>query len=503
MHAWTRNLAVIAVAGLGLIGCAENKTAKPTARDQITPPGPSQKSTVNAADLPEGKGPDILSRTYLAAGRFHEGQGHLARALEQYQQAVASDPKSLEAWNRLGVVLDRMGRFKEADDAFKKAIAVAPDAAYLHNNLAFSYMTQARWTESEAELNQAVRLKPDFLRARVNLGMVLAQQDKFDEAMTQFETALTPADACYNMGLMYQSKRKLPEAARSFHLALKANPKLVAAQKKLETLPPDAVKAGKEMATAVASPPAKTIAASVAPTTRPASLKATPEVEAVTEVAVAPEPEAAPEANTTPEPEARLEAATGSELQAEPETETTPDLEPALEPVEMPESPVAEPAEMPDSPTESVEPAARATEESDAGEILPQLAKPVHAKPAALAHSNESPSVDIAAVSEGGDFGASEPDAGLTASLLAGATERIGTARAAFSTLATGVRGACRDVVAEIGRADPVRGCGLATAADPYAEFLRMSSPLPRQVWPAAAGERPLTLTPATTAPTE
>lgn len=196
---------------------------------------------VNMAEIEELPPPEILPDTHVAAGRLHESQGRLARAAEQYRLAIGARPDHIEAYNRLGVVLDRLGKFKEADQYFTRAIQLAPDQAYLRNNLAFSYIMQGRWADAEAALTRALEIQPEFPRARVNLGMVLAQQERFEEAFDSFQRVLRPEDAWYNIGLMYQSKRRPVEAAQAFKQALNANPEMVAAQKRLDRLPADIV----------------------------------------------------------------------------------------------------------------------------------------------------------------------------------------------------------------------------------------------------------------------
>lgn len=250
------------------------------------PAGPNIKTDQQPiSKLPVETAPDdaglqdheILPDTHMAAGRLHESQNRLARAAEQYRLAVALKPDFVEALNRLGIVLDRLGRFKEADKAFRNAIAAAPDQAYLYNNLAFSYIMQLNWQEAEIALTKALELKPDFTRARVNLAMALAQQERFDEALTQFQTVLLAEDAYYNMGLMYQSKRRLVDAARSFQSALELNPKMVAARKRLDMLPADVISEAERQLEAIASPAPAELAADQSadpgerPTTRPAS----------------------------------------------------------------------------------------------------------------------------------------------------------------------------------------------------------------------------------------
>jgi len=239
------------VAALVMMGCASSGGPK-VGNDEQKPI--SKVTSADMLDIPEKEGREILPATHFAAGKLHENNGHLVRAVEQYRLAVGADANYIEAYNRLGIVFNRLGRFAEAEETFQKAIKLAPEADYLLNNLAFVYMTQSRWTEAEAELNKALEKNSDFVRAHINLAIVMAQQDRFDEAMIQFRTVLASEDAYYNMGLMYQSKKLLVEAARSFQAALELNPKFVAAQKQLDKLPPDVIEEAAQQTEIFASP---------------------------------------------------------------------------------------------------------------------------------------------------------------------------------------------------------------------------------------------------------
>src|SRR6476619_4519948 len=86
------------------IGC-QSHPAKKAEPSQKNPSGRTQAARTD--ELPEVKVPEILPQTHLTAGKLHESQGHLARAVEQYRQVMAIDPNNLEAQNRLGIVLDR------------------------------------------------------------------------------------------------------------------------------------------------------------------------------------------------------------------------------------------------------------------------------------------------------------------------------------------------------------------------------------------------------------
>jgi Tfp pilus assembly protein PilF len=202
---------------------------------------PSQQSPSEAkdeapADLPPAK---IEARTFIAAGRLHESQNRLLPAIEQYRHALAEDPQNVHILAKLGVLYDTVGNGAEAEKVYLQAVELDPRSALLHNNLAFSYILRQRWEDAQAALAQAIDLKPDFARARINMAMVLSQTNRFDDAMRQFQMVLPPDEAHYNLGLMYQSKRRSVEAAESYKRAIALNPKLVAAQEQLNRMPAD------------------------------------------------------------------------------------------------------------------------------------------------------------------------------------------------------------------------------------------------------------------------
>lgn len=251
MHARTWFGAGMAIAMVAAAGCASDHDGEMGRVDQRS--GRAGSSAVKPGVI-QPMPDEILPDTHVAAGRLHETQGRLTRAVEQYRLAIEVKPTHVEAHNRLGIVLDKLGRFAEADASFKRAIELAPEAAHLYNNLGFSYVMQGRWPEAEAQFTRALELQPDFVRAQVNLGVALGQQDRFEESLAQFERSLARPDAYFNLGLIYESRRRPLEAARAFKTALRLNPAMVAAQTKLDRLPPDVVSQAEEFALVTASP---------------------------------------------------------------------------------------------------------------------------------------------------------------------------------------------------------------------------------------------------------
>ncbi len=134
---------------------------------------------VAIADLPEAKAPVILAETHFAAARLFESQGLVAKAITQYQKAVAVNHSYVEAYHRLGLLLSLTGQRDEATDMFHRAVQLKPDDYLLRNNLGFELLLAGRWVDADHELSRAVELEPQFARARVNLGIVRSKRGRF------------------------------------------------------------------------------------------------------------------------------------------------------------------------------------------------------------------------------------------------------------------------------------------------------------------------------------
>ncbi|UCG16330.1 MAG: tetratricopeptide repeat protein [Phycisphaerales bacterium] len=193
---------------------------------------PSEALT-SAKEIPT---PEIYARTHIAAGNLFQSQQLYAKAIAQYQKAIAVDPACAEAYTRLGILLGGMGRHTASEIYLVKAVELLPRSAPLRNNLGFEYAMQERWTDAESELRNAVQLDPNYDRAYVNLGMVLCKQGRYQEGLEAFQEAVPEADAYYNLGLMLRAARRYSDAADAFTRVLGINPGSTAAMTQLEQI---------------------------------------------------------------------------------------------------------------------------------------------------------------------------------------------------------------------------------------------------------------------------
>jgi type IV pilus assembly protein PilF len=136
------------------------------------------------------------ARVAIAAEYIQKGQPELA--LQHLQRALEQDPKSFEAHNVMGVLLEQDDNFEKAEQSYQKALS----------------------------------LNSDYPQARNNYGILLFNLKRYKEAMAQFEVAANDLsyerrevalDYMGRSALMFGQKDK---AYASFERLLKLSPRM-------------------------------------------------------------------------------------------------------------------------------------------------------------------------------------------------------------------------------------------------------------------------------------
>jgi tetratricopeptide (TPR) repeat protein len=149
---------------------------------------------------------DRIQQLYTAA-KSEEQAHHLDAAVEKYKTILRLDPQLAAAYNNLGNLYYRQGRFDEAIPMLKRACELLPKSPVPRALLGLSYFQKGDFTSARRELASALRLNLDdsiaklFLaRSQVELGD-LTSAVKLLEQLRQKDPH--NVEALYSLGMAY------------------------------------------------------------------------------------------------------------------------------------------------------------------------------------------------------------------------------------------------------------------------------------------------------------
>ncbi len=206
---------------------------------------------------------------HLNLGTALQDQGHLDRAVAEYQAAIRIKPEIAEIHNNLGVALRDQGKLDQAIAEYHVAIRIKPDYAEAHYNLGspcrledqgqarpdyavaaipqpaisnqaripcharhanlgVALTAQGHLDRAVAECEAAIRLKPDYAEAHLNLGNALRAQGQLDQAIAEYRAAIRIkpdyAEAHSNLGNALIDKGQIDQAIDEYRVAIRLKP---------------------------------------------------------------------------------------------------------------------------------------------------------------------------------------------------------------------------------------------------------------------------------------
>ncbi len=176
------------------------------------------------AQLESMRGPRIAASTHLASAGMLERQNNHNAAIKQYEEAIESDPKLVQAYFGLGRLHFKLKQFEEAALALARGAAAQCDVPSVHNNLGFTYLQQRKYEDAERSFRRALELSPHFVRARMNLAITLARMDRINDSIDQFSEIVPQDDAYFNIAVIRAEENDYAGAAKALKSALATNP---------------------------------------------------------------------------------------------------------------------------------------------------------------------------------------------------------------------------------------------------------------------------------------
>jgi arylsulfatase A-like enzyme/cytochrome c-type biogenesis protein CcmH/NrfG len=161
-------------------------------------------------------------------------------AIPLLTEATAAVPRSVDAWQFLGLANQETGHMPEAFEAYRKAFELSNGAPHLAQPLAEVALRLEKWSDAAVYLGLAVEESPDDLRLRFLQTRALLFAGELDQALESAELTAAAApqnpDAHYQLGAVRMGRREVQGAESELRRALDLAPDHPAALSDLAVL---------------------------------------------------------------------------------------------------------------------------------------------------------------------------------------------------------------------------------------------------------------------------
>ncbi|MDZ7311412.1 MAG: NACHT domain-containing protein [candidate division KSB1 bacterium] len=134
-------------------------------------------------------------RAYRHLARFLIGVRELEEAISLLPPLIEKNPHDVELRSRLAIAYRLAGRFEESIQCLKEALAIASENSWLWGNLGRTYKEMKNYALATFCLRKAIELDYDNCWARTHLGLALLEKGNSEEALEQFNLAISIDEA--------------------------------------------------------------------------------------------------------------------------------------------------------------------------------------------------------------------------------------------------------------------------------------------------------------------
>ena len=142
-------------------------------------------------------------------------RGLYGQAVTQYSEAIKLAPRNAAAYSGLGITYSRVGKHAEAVRVHRKAVELAPNSPEMWNNLGFALYASGDAAGAITALERALVLDPASPIAFNNLGFAYGKQERYDDALRAFRSALGDSRAYLNLAVVYDQAGDEKKAAQA------------------------------------------------------------------------------------------------------------------------------------------------------------------------------------------------------------------------------------------------------------------------------------------------
>ena len=148
----------------------------------------------------------------------HPETGFLPDAIaeSEYKIVVQINPADIATRNKLGIVLYRKNKLKEAEEQFLEILKIAPRDFDAHDGMGLVKIKERDFPAALLWVQKAITLSDTDTMVRYNLGLIHEMSGRFQEADTAYRLALAVNERNLQKGVnrdLEASKRKIIEIA--------------------------------------------------------------------------------------------------------------------------------------------------------------------------------------------------------------------------------------------------------------------------------------------------
>ena len=173
-------------------------------------------------------GPGLAAAHFFLGRAIEADGGDLVRAAGHLEKAAQLEPRSPEIYRSLGSTLSRIGDLGGAIRAYREAARLRPDTLDVRNLLGLALVEVGDLSGAIAVYQQILADNPAYVAAKKNLGLALIRSGDTRAAERTYRELLAAdkADAVshYNLGVALRDQDRHEEAVSHFQTALRLKP---------------------------------------------------------------------------------------------------------------------------------------------------------------------------------------------------------------------------------------------------------------------------------------
>ena len=167
---------------------------------------------------------------YYQLGKHYQERNLHLEAIKEFTKVVYINPQHVMAFNRLGISYDLLGKYDQAIEAYKEALKIDPSLDYVYNNLGYSCLLRGDVEKAVEAFNSAIALNGQKELYHNNLGLAYSRNNQYVLALQEFKVAGDEAKALYNLANQYFEQEKYEEAKENYQTALDLKPTMMTAR---------------------------------------------------------------------------------------------------------------------------------------------------------------------------------------------------------------------------------------------------------------------------------